>query len=164
MWDQRLQHIKAVIQRHPGMTTERHDRRLSASASMRVVERGVFGPVFRSSTVTRLRHFASVPGLVPNSRGHMARPSQLANGEIHTRTFVRLAPSSDFRHSFFQLDHRSWRPADPSVRPRQSPRLERLAVEGALLPLAPVVQQAPAAWLLPQPGKPGSKALSLPPQ
>lgn len=26
------------------------------------------GPVFRSATVCRLRHFATVPGLIPNSR------------------------------------------------------------------------------------------------
>ena len=41
---------------------------IASSASVRVVERGSFGPVFRSSTVARLRHFATVLGLMPNSR------------------------------------------------------------------------------------------------
>ncbi len=32
------------------------------------VERGSFGPVLRSSTVARLRHFATVFGLIPYRR------------------------------------------------------------------------------------------------
>jgi len=34
----------------------------------RTVERGSVGPVFISSAVARLRHFATVLGLMPNSR------------------------------------------------------------------------------------------------
>jgi hypothetical protein len=35
---------------------------------VRTFDRGSFGPVFRSSTVARFRHFATVLGLIPNSR------------------------------------------------------------------------------------------------
>jgi hypothetical protein len=34
---------------------------------VRTVERGSFSPVCKSSTVTRLRHFATVLGLIPSS-------------------------------------------------------------------------------------------------
>jgi hypothetical protein len=37
-------------------------------ASVRVVERGSFGPVFRSSTAARLRHVATLSGVMPSSR------------------------------------------------------------------------------------------------
>jgi hypothetical protein len=37
-------------------------------ASVRVVERGSFGPVFKSSSVAHLRHVAPVFGLMPSSR------------------------------------------------------------------------------------------------
>src|SRR5690606_19904652 len=40
----------------------------ASSASDRTVERGSVGPVFKSSTVARLRHFATVLGLMPYSR------------------------------------------------------------------------------------------------
>ena len=33
----------------------------------RILERGFLGPVFKSSTVVRLRHFATVLGLMPSS-------------------------------------------------------------------------------------------------
>jgi hypothetical protein len=38
-----------------------------SSASVRTVERGSLGPVFKSATVARLRHFATVLGLIPSS-------------------------------------------------------------------------------------------------
>jgi len=41
---------------------------MASSSSVRTVERGSFGPVFMSSTVARLRHFATVLGLIPSSR------------------------------------------------------------------------------------------------
>jgi hypothetical protein len=40
----------------------------ASSASVKVVERGAFGPVFKSWTVVRLRHFATVFGFIPSSR------------------------------------------------------------------------------------------------
>ncbi|MBM2347089.1 hypothetical protein JQX24_17995 [Marivita cryptomonadis] len=40
---------------------------MASSATVRTVERGSFGPVFKSSTVARLRHFATVLGLMPSS-------------------------------------------------------------------------------------------------
>lgn len=58
--------------RHSGATRDAvtaqcgGDRRFSAS--VRTVERGSFGPVLQSSTVDRLRHFATVLELIPNSR------------------------------------------------------------------------------------------------
>jgi hypothetical protein len=64
--DRRLQGIEAVIQRQQRVAPERHDR--ASSASVRMVDRGSVGPVFRSSTVARLRHFATVLGLMPSSR------------------------------------------------------------------------------------------------
>ena len=36
------------------------------SSLLRTVERGTLGPVLRSSTVSRLRHFKTVFGLIPN--------------------------------------------------------------------------------------------------
>ena len=42
-------------------------RPASSSSSVRTVDRGSFGPVFRSSTVARFRHFATVLGLMPSS-------------------------------------------------------------------------------------------------
>ena len=45
---------------------------VASSASVRIVERGSFGPVLRSSTVWRLRHFATVFGLMPRSRLNVA--------------------------------------------------------------------------------------------
>jgi hypothetical protein len=41
---------------------------IASSASVRTVDLGSFGPVFMSSTVARLRHFATVLGFMPNSR------------------------------------------------------------------------------------------------
>jgi hypothetical protein len=40
---------------------------VASSASVRTVERGSFGPVLKYSTVARLRHFATVLGLIPSS-------------------------------------------------------------------------------------------------
>ena len=39
---------------------------VASSASDKTVDRGSFGPVFKSSTVWRLRHFATVFGLMPS--------------------------------------------------------------------------------------------------
>ena len=41
---------------------------MASSSSLRTVERGSLGPVFTSSTVWRLRHLATVLGLIPSSR------------------------------------------------------------------------------------------------
>ena len=40
---------------------------IASSDSERTVERGCFGPAFKSSTVVRLRHFATVLGLMPKA-------------------------------------------------------------------------------------------------
>ena len=40
---------------------------IASSASVRTVKRGFLGPVFKSSTVERLRHLATVLALMPNS-------------------------------------------------------------------------------------------------
>jgi hypothetical protein len=45
----------------------------ASSASVRTVERGSPGPDFGSSTVARLRHFATVPGSMPSPRLGRAR-------------------------------------------------------------------------------------------
>ena len=66
MWDGRQEGIEAVIK---GSSVWRRNATMAASsASVRAVERGSFGPVLRSSTVCRLRHFATVFGLIPSSR------------------------------------------------------------------------------------------------
>jgi len=51
-----------------GERPRRNATTIASSASVRVVERGAFGPVFRSSTVALFRHFATVLGLIPSSR------------------------------------------------------------------------------------------------
>lgn len=45
---------------------------IASSASVRTVERGFAGSVLRSSAVSRFRHFATVFGLIPNSRLNVA--------------------------------------------------------------------------------------------
>ena len=46
----------------------RYATTIASSASVSTVERASVGPVFLSSTVARLRHFATVLGLMPNPR------------------------------------------------------------------------------------------------
>lgn len=41
---------------------------VASSTWVNTVDRGSDGPVFISSTVARFRHFATVLGLIPNSR------------------------------------------------------------------------------------------------
>jgi len=62
MRDRGLQGAEAIVQRQERVTPKRDDRRLLGL--VRAVERGSFGPVLRSSTVSRLRHFATVLGFV----------------------------------------------------------------------------------------------------
>jgi hypothetical protein len=50
----------------------------ASSAVVRTVEQGSFGPVFLSSTDTRLRHFATVFGLIPSSRLSTASEAPIA--------------------------------------------------------------------------------------
>ena len=66
MRDRRLQGIEAVVQRQQRVAPERDDCRFLSFGQ--TVERGSAGPVFLSSTVARFRHFATVLGLMPNSR------------------------------------------------------------------------------------------------
>jgi len=40
---------------------------VASLSSLRTAERGSFGPVLRTSTVSRFRHFATAFGLTPNS-------------------------------------------------------------------------------------------------
>lgn len=47
---------------------------IAFSAAVRTVDRGFDGPVFISSTVARLRHVATVSGLMPSSRLSCASP------------------------------------------------------------------------------------------
>jgi hypothetical protein len=64
--DRGLQGVQTVIQRQERVATKCHQYRLLAS--LRTDERGSFGPVLGSSTVSRLRHFATILGLIPSSR------------------------------------------------------------------------------------------------
>jgi hypothetical protein len=64
--DRRLQGREALVRRQQGV--RRNATTIASSASVKTVERGSFGPVFRSSTVARFRHLATVFGLIPSSR------------------------------------------------------------------------------------------------
>jgi hypothetical protein len=61
--DRGLKGIQAVIQGQLRMALERATA--AASSSVTAIERSSLGPVLRSSTVARLRHFVNVFGLMP---------------------------------------------------------------------------------------------------
>jgi hypothetical protein len=92
--ERRLKGAKAIIQGQeringgmqrssPSGGHSNQGRSRPRPASVRVVERGSFGPVFKFSTVARLRHVAPVFGVMPSSRrsaageacDHSGRPS-----------------------------------------------------------------------------------------
>ncbi len=62
----------------------------ASSALVSTVERGSFGPVFRSSTVARFRHVGTVLGLMPSSRLNAA--SAAPDRCIAARTACVVAP------------------------------------------------------------------------
>ena len=69
MRDRRLQSVKASAALSSGSNVCRLKATIIAfSALSKTVDRGSFGPVLRSSTVRRLRHFVTVLGLMPSSR------------------------------------------------------------------------------------------------
>ena len=69
--DQGLQRAEAVIERQQGRAGKATT--IASPALVSTAERGSVGPVFISPTVTRLRQFATVFGLMPSSRLHCAR-------------------------------------------------------------------------------------------
>ena len=66
MRDGRLEAIEAVVQRQVRVSFAGNDHRLLCLAG--TVDFGSDGPAFMSSTVTRLRQFATFFGLMPSSR------------------------------------------------------------------------------------------------
>ena len=61
--DRRLEGVETIIERQQRVSTKRHDQGFFVGES--TVDRGTFGPIGRSSRLARLRHLATVFGLMP---------------------------------------------------------------------------------------------------
>jgi hypothetical protein len=64
--------VKTITKRKQGVTPEATT--IASCSSLSSVEHGSVGPAFRSLTVSRLRHFATVCGSVPGFRLRAAKP------------------------------------------------------------------------------------------
>jgi hypothetical protein len=87
MRDRRLERVEAVIERQQRMAAEGDHQRLFLLAENR--QRRSFGPIGASSTVSRLRHFATVFGLIPYRR--LSSAIEACDRCIATRTACVVA-------------------------------------------------------------------------
>ena len=63
MRDRRLQGVEAIVERQQGVP--RKATMIASSSTVRTVDFGAFGPVFRSAVEARFFHFPTVFGLIP---------------------------------------------------------------------------------------------------